>query len=454
MKNKQFFYFLCIMVCLVLFPEVNHASIIGTIEVTQGGGCSGLYEGVEINVLFGSDDTGVGGVRLFDDFFFTPSDVGTSVTVTDADNPEFDEVVALLTNGVNDHLHFETHGYPHGCIHGNGGNEAYSFFGDSSGANGIDFEAYTITSIGLRMDALTLDFSDDRIWTDVSTTYTLFVEGEPAIVDSDGDGIPDETDNCPATPNPNQFDIDGDNIGDECDTDNDNDGYPDTIDCDPLNPEVHNGADEICNGIDDNCDYQIDEGVTNACGDCGLVPEETCNGIDDNCNGEVDETVQQIYYRDYDGDGYGYPGISVQICPPPPAGFVVDSTDCDDSDENVNPVAEEVCNNLDDNCNGEVNEGFPDLDADGQADCIDADDDNDDIADEYDLCPNTVLPTVVDATGCSIDQLCPCEEDWRSHGQYKSCVDKTAKKFAKSRLITNKEKAVLVRQADWSDCGR
>jgi hypothetical protein len=417
MKNKQFFYILCIMVCLVLFPEVNHASIIGTTEVTQGGGCSALYEGVEINVIFGGDGTGAYGTRLFDDFFFTPSDVGTSVTVTDDDNPEFDEVIAILTNGVNDHLTFETHGYPSGCIGGDGGNEAYSFFGDSSGANGIDFENYTITSISLRMDALTLDFPDDRTWTDFSTTYTITVEGEPAVVDSDDDGIPDETDNCPATPNPDQSDIDVDGTGDECDTDNDNDGYPDTIDCDPLNPEVHNGADEVCNGIDDNCNVQIDEGVTNACGECGLVPDETCNGYDDNCDGQIDEGVTNVC---------GECGL----------------------------VPDETCNGFDDNCDGQVDEDFNDLDADGFADCVDPDDDNDGIDDGQDLCPNTVLVTVVDATGCSIDQLCPCEEDWRSHGKYVSCVDKTAKKFAKSRLITNKEKAVLVRQADWSDCGR
>jgi hypothetical protein len=50
-------------------------------------------------------------------------------------------------------------------------------------------------------------------------------------------------------------------------------------------------AEELCNGLDDNCDGQIDEGVTNVCGGCGAVPEELCNGLDDNCDGQIDEGV-------------------------------------------------------------------------------------------------------------------------------------------------------------------
>jgi hypothetical protein len=311
----------------IIIEDESAAEDIGIHEVTQGGGCSALYEGVEINVLFGSDDTGVGGTRLFDDFFFTPSDVGTSVTVTDADNPEFDEVVEILTNGVNDRLHFETHGYPHGCIHGGGGNEAYSFFGDSSGANGIDFKNYTITGITLRLEALTLDIGPDGSWTYFSVTYTIIIEGEPAETDIDGDGVDNDLDNCPFTANSDQEDVDDDGIGDACDTDNDNDGDPDETDCEPLDPTVYNGAAEVCNGIDDNC-----------------------NGFTD------EETTLQIYFFDADNDSYGDPDNFIQVCFPP-VEFVVDGTDCDDSDASVNPGADEVCNNFDENCNGEVDEG-------------------------------------------------------------------------------------------------
>lgn len=49
--------------------------------------------------------------------------------------------------------------------------------------------------------------------------------------------------------------------------------------------------DEVCDGLDNNCDGQIDEGLLNVCGTCGEVPAEQCyNGIDDNCNGQVDES--------------------------------------------------------------------------------------------------------------------------------------------------------------------
>jgi hypothetical protein len=52
----------------------------------------------------------------------------------------------------------------------------------------------------------------------------------PPAPDTDGDGIPDDTDNCRLQPNPDQTDTDGDGAGDACDTDDDNDGVPDSND--------------------------------------------------------------------------------------------------------------------------------------------------------------------------------------------------------------------------------
>ena len=46
---------------------------------------------------------------------------------------------------------------------------------------------------------------------------------------------------------------------------------------------------ETCNGKDDDCDGQVDEGVKNKCGKCGAVPKEICNGKDDDCDGAKDE---------------------------------------------------------------------------------------------------------------------------------------------------------------------
>src|SRR5690606_15255330 len=45
----------------------------------------------------------------------------------------------------------------------------------------------------------------------------------------------------------------------------------------------------VCDGVDDNCDGAIDEGLRNACGTCGAPPVEVCNGVDDDCDGPIDE---------------------------------------------------------------------------------------------------------------------------------------------------------------------
>ncbi len=48
-------------------------------------------------------------------------------------------------------------------------------------------------------------------------------------------------------------------------------------------------AQETCNGVDDDCDGEVDEGELNVCGECGPDPEEVCNGEDDDCDGQTDE---------------------------------------------------------------------------------------------------------------------------------------------------------------------
>lgn len=88
------------------------------------------------------------------------------------------------------------------------------------------------------------------------------------------------------------------------------------------------------------------------------VPE-ICNGIDDNCNGEVDEegAVGCIsFYEDKDGDGYGLSGVKRCLCVPAyPFTAVVDG-DCDDENDTVFPGAKEVCDLLDNDCDGSVDE--------------------------------------------------------------------------------------------------
>lgn len=78
-------------------------------------------------------------------------------------------------------------------------------------------------------------------------------------LDSDGDGVPDATDNCPSVPNPGQQNNDGDAQGDACDPDDDNDGVPDTTDNCQFVPNP--GQSDIdFDGIGDACDPAFTSG--------------------------------------------------------------------------------------------------------------------------------------------------------------------------------------------------
>ncbi|MBT9558108.1 MAG: right-handed parallel beta-helix repeat-containing protein [Myxococcales bacterium] len=176
-------------------------------------------------------------------------------------------------------------------------------------------------------------------------------------------------------------------------------------DCDDQNPVKKPGAAESCNGVDDNCNAQVDEGVaatyfidadgdgvggtTALPGECtappGSVPStgdcnddsplvkpgatETCNGIDDDCDASIDEGAKSTFYADADLDGSGFAGSPVQACSKP-VGSVSNANDCDDGNPAVKPGVAETCNQVDDDCDGVTDEGvavvyYTDADADG-----------------------------------------------------------------------------------------
>src|SRR5436190_8391862 len=112
--------------------------------------------------------------------------------------------------------------------------------------------------------------------------------------------------------------------------DGDQDGFDSTEDCNDANAAIFPGATETCNGLDDNCDSTIDDGL------------------------------MVTYYRDSDGDTYGDPASSATACSPPD-GFVTDNTDCDDGNRIVRPGGIEVCDLLgvDEDCNGVANDDDP-----------------------------------------------------------------------------------------------
>jgi MYXO-CTERM domain-containing protein len=102
---------------------------------------------------------------------------------------------------------------------------------------------------------------------------------------------------------------------------------------------------------------------------------EVCNAIDDNCTAGVDEGLATTtFYRDIDGDTYGAAGNGTKAAcnlAQAGAGYVVANTDCNDSNAAINPAAAEVCNGIDDNCAGGIDDGlatttyYTDIDADG-----------------------------------------------------------------------------------------
>lgn len=165
-------------------------------------------------------------------------------------------------------------------------------------------------------------------------------------------------------------------LDDDCDGsidegfDSDNDGFLICEgDCDDSNPAVYPGATETCNFIDDNCNSQIDEGFDtdndgySLCeGDCDdnnpqAYPgaTEACNSIDDDCDTQIDENAGPIYYQDADGDGYGNANVSQQSCTVVP-GYVTNHLDCNDSHSGRYPGAVELCNTVDDDCDGVVDD--------------------------------------------------------------------------------------------------
>lgn len=189
-------------------------------------------------------------------------------------------------------------------------------------------------------------------------------------------------------------DLDHDNFGDigndslSC---NIPDGYVyDSTDCNDANGLIFPTATDICNAIDDNCNGLIDEDATafnwfidadndgfgdvlndsvscfilsgfvldsTDCDDSNILinsaATEICNALDDNCNADIDEgLIFYTFFVDADGDGFGDSDTYLNSCFEEVIGYVLDSSDCNDANNNMYPGAEEICNYLDDDCDG------------------------------------------------------------------------------------------------------
>ena len=223
--------------------------------------------------------------------------------------------------------------------------------------------------------------------------------------DKDGDGVADGMDNCPADFNPGQLDTDFDSLGDLCDEDDDNDKSKDSLDCAPLDDEVYPEADELCDGKDNNCNFIVDEGNPDSDGDgwkdCvdedddgdGVIdvldcepldpasnPEaqEICDGVDNDCDNTIDE---------------GFPDVDEDGIP-----------DCLDDDGDGDGILD-----VEDNCPLLANPEQDDQDEDGLGDLCDTDLDGDSITNAVDNCPNIANVQQGDVDGDQLGDL--CDED-------------------------------------------
>ena len=180
--------------------------------------------------------------------------------------------------------------------------------------------------------------------------------------------------------------------------DSDGDGIVAASDCDDEDASVFPGADENCDGLDQDCDEAIDENP-------------------------VDGT---LWYADSDGDGYGDSGAPVTGCDQPD-GHVANADDCDDLSADFHPSAAELdCEDPNDyNCDGSV--GFSDADADGWPACQDCNDDDRDISPgEPEVCDGAVDENCdgsTDEAGASGESTWYADDDADGFGDFATAMD-------------------------------
>ncbi|MEQ9075923.1 MAG: putative metal-binding motif-containing protein [Sandaracinaceae bacterium] len=164
-------------------------------------------------------------------------------------------------------------------------------------------------------------------------------------------------------------------------------------DCNDACATCNPSATEVCDTLDNDCDAGVDEGVQtrfyrdadgdghglasssvlacsapsghvtsmddcdDTCGVCYPGNTEVCDGENNDCDADVDEGVLDTFYRDGDGDGHGRDDMTTLACSPP-SGYAGMGMDCDDAASTTYPGASELCNAIDDDCDGSRDETF------------------------------------------------------------------------------------------------
>jgi hypothetical protein len=258
---------------------------------------------------------------------------------------------------------------------------------------------------GFLFDGTTCTFADAGVMLDAAIP-DAFAETDAFLVPIDGP-LPDAFQTPDAwapdawmpfdacVPAVLHVDADGDGFGDASTAQDSCLGRPglveDATDCDDARAQTHPGATETCNGIDDDCDGTADEGLLltfyldadgdghglasvsmqacsapsgyvsssddchDGCASCFPGSTEVCDGLDNDCDGSIDDGVLLTFYVDADGDTYGTT-VTTQACTMP-SGYAARSGDCNDACATCYPGRSEVCDGLDNDCDALIDDG-------------------------------------------------------------------------------------------------
>ena len=179
----------------------------------------------------------------------------------------------------------------------------------ASGESTLDVSVDGNLSLDPLFDSYSMDGDCSNDLLTLSTVSPLIDAGDPTLLDDDG--------------SPSNMGAAAASI--VVIVDEDEDGFSTESDCDDTDPEIGPHAEEVCDGVDNDCSGTIDDGPP------------------------VDALVCHI---DQDGDGFGMDDLTVTVCECP-SGYVLVSGDCDDLDEAVHPQAEEIADDgIDNDCDG------------------------------------------------------------------------------------------------------